>query len=101
MRDVICQFTEGPTTLPWAPPVPMPQPSARVLHLMHTDLAEKGVGLGSEMSPTSWALYCGPRSVQIAPSVYHAQPWDPEGLNGCANSGERGTIDARSETVRI
>ncbi|KAJ5373945.1 hypothetical protein N7517_005951 [Penicillium concentricum] len=73
MRDVIYGFTEGQGIPRRSSPVAMSRLSARVLHMMHTDLAEKGLGLGSEMSPTSWALYYGLKSVQIPQPVYHAQ----------------------------
>ncbi|KAJ5503350.1 hypothetical protein N7463_006224 [Penicillium fimorum] len=53
MRDVIYGFAEGPAIPRRSSPVAMSRLSARVLRIMHTDLAEKGLDLGSEMSPTS------------------------------------------------
>ncbi|KAL2698522.1 hypothetical protein AAEP93_009910 [Penicillium crustosum] len=53
MRDVIYEFTEGSDTPRRASPVAMSRFSARVLRFMHADMTEKGLGLDSEMSPTS------------------------------------------------
>ncbi|CAG8892451.1 unnamed protein product [Penicillium nalgiovense] len=78
MRDVIYGFTQGPDTPRRSSPVAMSRLSARLLRMMHADLAEKGLGLGSEMSPTSWALYYGLKSVQIPQPVYHAHKWNPK-----------------------
>ncbi|OQE02618.1 hypothetical protein PENSOL_c002G11059 [Penicillium solitum] len=99
MRDVIYEFTEGSDTPRRASPVAMSRLSARVLRLMHADLTEKGLGLGSEMSPTSWALYYGLKSVQIPQPIYHAQEWNPEELNRRAHSGEPGAISAGSDSI--
>ncbi|KAJ5257867.1 hypothetical protein N7505_001879 [Penicillium chrysogenum] len=99
MRDVIYGFSQGPHTPRRSSPVAMSRLSARLLHMMHNDLVEKGLGLGSEMSPTSWALYYGFKSVQIPQPVYHAQKWDPDELNRRANSGEPGAISAGSDSI--
>jgi hypothetical protein len=61
---------------------------------MHADKAEKGMGLASEMSPTSWALYYGLKAVQVPQPIYHAHDTNPVELNRRANSGKPGKISA-------
>lgn len=77
----------------------MSRVSARLLRLMHKDQTEKGLGLASEMSPTSWALYYGLKAVQIPQPIYHAHETDPVKLNLRANAGKPGKIGAGRNSI--
>lgn len=79
--------------------VSMSRISSRLLRLMHADKCEKGFGLASEMSPTSWALYYGLKAVQIPQPIYHEHETDPDDLNHRANSGKPGKISAGSNSI--
>ncbi|CAI7613448.1 unnamed protein product [Penicillium crustosum] len=79
--------------------VAMSRVSARLLRLMHKDKTEKGLGLASEMSPTSWALYYGLKSVQVPQPIYHAHSTDPVELNLRANTGKPGKISAGRNSI--
>jgi hypothetical protein len=53
---------------------------------MHTDQTHKGLGLASEMSPVSWALFYGLKAVHVPQPIYHAYGSDTHELNLRANS---------------
>ncbi|KAJ5996001.1 Protein of unknown function DUF3405 [Penicillium canescens] len=77
----------------------MSRVSARLLRLLHHDKVKMGVGLASEMSPISWALYYGLKAVQIPHPVYHESKWDPQVLNRRANPGEPGMVNAGIDSI--
>ncbi|KAJ5701446.1 hypothetical protein N7488_008994 [Penicillium malachiteum] len=93
-RDRIFNFKQGTRTPVRSSPVAMSRVSARLLRLMHADKSRAGYGLASEMSPVSWALFYGLKSVQVPMPVYHELKWDPVELNRRANPGEPGSVNA-------
>ncbi|OQE05130.1 hypothetical protein PENVUL_c027G06304 [Penicillium vulpinum] len=97
--DRVYNFRQKGRTPRRASVVAMSRVSARLLQLMHTDKAEKGFGLASEMSPTSWALYYGLKAVQVPQPIYHAHDTNPDELNLRANSGKPGQISAGPNSI--
>lgn len=94
-RGRIFNFPQGENMPRRAAVVAMSRVSARLLRLLHTDKAEKGVGLASEMSLASWALFYGLKAVQVPQPLFHDYAWDPAELNRRANSGDpRGEVNA-------
>ncbi|KAJ6014320.1 hypothetical protein N7540_008911 [Penicillium herquei] len=79
--------------------VAMSRVSARLLRRMHVDKVNLGLGMHSEMSPLTWALFYGLKSVQVPQPIYHAQKWDPVDLNARANPGEPGSINAGGDSM--
>ncbi|OQE05441.1 hypothetical protein PENVUL_c024G04218 [Penicillium vulpinum] len=98
-RDRVFNFPQDQETPRWAAVVAMSRVSARLLGLLHKDKVDSGVGLASEMSPISWALYYGLKAVQIPQPVYHNAKWDPEELNRHANPGEPGKVNAGHDSI--
>lgn len=79
--------------------VSMSRLSSRLLRVMHADKSEKGLGLASEMSPVSWALFYGLKAVQIPQPIYHGYEMDPVALNRRANTGRPGRISAGWDSI--
>ncbi|KAJ5936896.1 hypothetical protein N7466_003346 [Penicillium verhagenii] len=98
-RDRIFNFWQMGETPVRASPVAMSRVSARLLALMHADKTRRGFGLASEMSPVSWALYYGLKSVQVPLPIYHELSWDPVELDRRANSGKPGRVNAGPDSV--
>ncbi|KAJ5901283.1 hypothetical protein N7504_007276 [Penicillium tannophilum] len=98
-RDRIFNFLQGTRTPVRASPVAMSRVSARLLRLMHKDKTRGGFGLASEMSPVSWALFYGLKSVQVPMPIYHELKWDPVELNRRANPGKPGGINAGKKSI--
>ncbi|KAJ5768885.1 hypothetical protein N7520_003444 [Penicillium odoratum] len=98
-RDRIFNFWQGGRTPVRASPVAMSRVSARLLRLMHNDKTRSGLGLASEMSPVSWALFYGLKSVQVPQPIYHEKRWDPVELNRRANPGKPGSINAGKDSI--
>jgi hypothetical protein len=97
--DRVYNFRQKGHTPRRASVVAMSRISARLLRLMHKDKSEKGFGLASEMSPTSWALYYGLKAVQVPQPIYHAHKSNPDELNIRANSGKPGKISAGPNSI--
>lgn len=97
--DRVYNFRQKKHTPRRASVVAMSRVSARLLRLMHADKIEKGLGLASEMSPTSWALYYGLKAVQVPQPIYHAHYTDPIELNRRANSGKPGAISGGPNSI--
>ncbi|KAJ5968865.1 hypothetical protein N7501_005113 [Penicillium viridicatum] len=97
--DRVFNFRQKGRTPRRASVVAMSRVSARLLRLMHKDKTEKGFGLASEMSPTSWALYYGLKAVQVPQPIYHAHETNPVELNLRANSGKPGKISAGRNSI--
>ncbi|KAJ5503819.1 hypothetical protein N7463_006693 [Penicillium fimorum] len=98
-RDRVFNFPQDQETPRWTAVVAMSRISARLLGLVHNDKVKSGVGLASEMSPISWALYYGLKAVQVPQPVYHDTKWDPEELNRRANPGEPGKVNAGLDSI--
>ncbi|KAJ5448592.1 Protein of unknown function DUF3405 [Penicillium cf. griseofulvum] len=98
-RDRVFNFPQDQETPRWAAVVAMSRLSARLLGLLHNDKVKSGVGLASEMSPISWALYYGLKAVQVPQPVYHDVKWDPEELNRRANPGKPGKVNAGLDSI--
>ncbi|KAJ5791104.1 uncharacterized protein N7518_008115 [Penicillium psychrosexuale] len=99
LTNRIYNFRQRGSTPRRASVVAMSRVSARLLRLMHKDTTEKGLGLASEMGPTSWALYYGLKAVQIPQPIYHAHETSPVELNLRANSGKPGKISAGRNSI--
>ncbi|KAI3266490.1 hypothetical protein CBS147309_6207 [Penicillium roqueforti] len=98
-RDRVFNFPQDQETPRWAAVVAMSRISARLLGMLHKDKVKSGVGLASEMSPISWALYYGLKAVQIPQPIYHDAKWDPEELNRHVNPGEPGKVNAGLDSI--
>ncbi|CAG8048752.1 unnamed protein product [Penicillium salamii] len=98
-RDRVFNFPQDQETPRWAAVVAMSRISSKLLGLLHKDKVQSGVGLASEMSPISWALYYGLKAVQIPHPIYHDFHWDPVELNLCANPGEPGKVNAGKDSI--
>ena len=92
-RNLVYNFPQGKRIPRQASVVAMSRVSARLFKLMHTDQVESGLGLASEMSPISWALFYGLKAVQIPQPIYHANFWSPEELAIRANPGSPARIN--------
>ncbi|KAJ5929501.1 hypothetical protein N7454_006451 [Penicillium verhagenii] len=98
-RDHVFNFAQKGSTPRRASVVAMSRVSAHLLRLMHADKERTGLGLASEMSPTSWALYYGLKAVQVPQPIFHAHSWDPAELNRRANPGSPGAINAGRDSI--
>ena len=98
-RDRIDNFPQEGATPRRASVVAMSCISSRLLRLMHADQVEKGVGLASEMSPVSWALYYGLKAVQIPHPIYHSREFDAVELSRRVNPDEPGAISAGPDSI--
>ncbi|KAJ5779847.1 hypothetical protein N7457_007567 [Penicillium paradoxum] len=98
-RDRVFNFPQDQETPRRAAVVAMSRISTRLLGLLHKDKVKLGVGLASEMSPLSWAMYYGLKAVQIPQPIYHDSKWDPEELNRRANPGEPGKVNAGFDSI--
>jgi hypothetical protein len=98
-RDRVFNFPQEQETPRRAAVVAMSRVSARLLRLLHHDKVKMGIGLASEMSPISWALYYGLKAVQIPHPIYHESKWDPQILDRRANPGEPGKVNAGIDSI--
>ncbi|KAJ6088348.1 hypothetical protein N7486_009609 [Penicillium sp. IBT 16267x] len=98
-RDRIFNFLQGTRTPVRASSIAMSRVSARLLRLMHKDNTRSGFGLASEMSPVSWALFYGLKSVQVPLPICHELKWDPVELNRRANPGRPGGVNAGKKSI--
>ena len=79
--------------------VAMSRLSSRLLHRMHIDKVNSGLGMHSEMSPLTWAMFYGLKAVQVPQPIYHAHQWDVEDLNKRANAGKPGLINGGDDSI--
>ncbi|QQK46278.1 Reticulocyte-binding protein 2-like protein a [Penicillium digitatum] len=93
-RGRVFNFPQDQETPRRAAVVAMSCISARLLSTLLKNRVKSGIGLASEMSPISWALYYGLKAVQVPQPVYHNSKWDPEELNRRVNPGEPGKVNA-------
>ncbi|KAE8153148.1 hypothetical protein BDV25DRAFT_127477 [Aspergillus avenaceus] len=63
-----------------ASPITMWRVSKTLLDIMHADQAVNGVGLGSEMSAPTWALWHGLKAVHVPHPIYVDGQWTPQEL---------------------
>lgn len=98
-HDRVYNFRDKGRTPRRASVVAMSRVSARLLQFMHSDQVEKGFGLASEMSPSTWALFYGLKAVHVPQPIYHAHNTDVEELNRRANSGQPGAISAGPNSI--
>jgi hypothetical protein len=98
-RDKVFNFPQDLETPRRAAVVAMSRISARLLGFLHHDKKHSGVGLVSEMSPVSWAMYYGLKAVHIPHPIYHESKWDPQEINRRANPGEPGKVNAGVDSI--
>ncbi|KAL1967124.1 hypothetical protein VTN77DRAFT_3415 [Rasamsonia byssochlamydoides] len=101
-RNEIYNFEQGVATPRRTAVVTMSRVSSRLLRAMHRDQTEKGVGLASEMSAVSWAMYYGLKVVQIPQPLYlEGGDWEEDisALERRVNSGSPEKINARWESI--
>jgi hypothetical protein len=78
-RNRIFNFEQENATPRRTAIVTMSRTSSRLLRAMHCDQMEKGVGLVSEMSAVSWAMYYGLKVVHIPQPLYlEGNDWEEE-----------------------
>ncbi|GES61279.1 hypothetical protein ATEIFO6365_0006073800 [Aspergillus terreus] len=82
-----------------ASPVTMWRLSKRLLDLMHHDQATTGIGLGSEMSGPTWALWHGFKAVHVPHPLYLDGHWTAKELSRVYNPGEPDKINGGPHSV--
>jgi Protein of unknown function (DUF3405) len=87
-RDEVYNFEETDDLPRRSSVVAMSRVSASLLRAMHQDQVSRGLGLASEMSAVSWALYHGLKAVQAPHPIYLTGNWNLEELERRVNPGE-------------
>ncbi|KAJ5280883.1 hypothetical protein N7478_006255 [Penicillium angulare] len=85
--DKIWNFRYGLDTPRRAAVITMGRYSRRLLDLVHHAQATRGLGLASEMTGASWALYHGLKAVQVPHPIYADGLWTPRELAQTYNAG--------------
>ncbi|RAH67834.1 DUF3405 domain-containing protein [Aspergillus aculeatinus CBS 121060] len=82
-----------------ASPVVMGRISKRLITLMHEALADKGIGLASEMTAPSFALWHGLKVVHVPHPIYLDGKWTPKELGRILNPGTPEKINGGSDSI--
>ncbi|KAL4895304.1 hypothetical protein BDV59DRAFT_211635 [Aspergillus ambiguus] len=82
-----------------ASPVTMWRMSKRLLDLMHRDQATEGIGLASEMSGPTWALWHGFKAVHVPHPMYVDGKWTARELARIYNPGQPEKINGGPHSV--
>lgn len=84
-HDVLWNLT--PDTTRRASPVTMGRYSKRLLGLIHNAQTEHGIGLVSEMTAPTFALWHGLKAVHVPQPIYADGKWMPKELDQIVNKG--------------
>jgi hypothetical protein len=98
-RDKIWNFEQGTKTPRRVSSINITRLSKRLLDVMHQAQTSKGLGLASEMSATSWALFHGLKVVHIPHPLFLDGMWTSQELEGRFNSGPPEKIGGGPDSI--
>lgn len=97
--DKIWNFKYGLDTPRRAAVITMGRYSRRLLDLVHHAQATRGLGLASEMTGASWAMYHGLKAVHIPHPIYADGLWTPHELSRIYNRGPVENINGGEDSI--
>jgi hypothetical protein len=97
--DIIWNFRYGIDTPRRAAVITMGRYSKRLLDLIHNAQAAKGLGLASEMTGASWAMYHGLKAVHVPHPIYADGQWTSEELARIYNRGVPENINGGPDSI--
>lgn len=97
--DKIWNFKYGTDTPRRASVITMARYSKRLLNLVHHAQTTRGLGLASEMTGASWALYHGLKAVYVPHPIYADGQWTPKELARIYNPGPPENINGAADSV--
>ncbi|KAJ5899188.1 hypothetical protein N7495_003932 [Penicillium taxi] len=97
--DMVWNFRNGLDTPRRAAVITMGRYSRRLLDLIHQAQATRGLGLVSEMTGASWALYHGLKAVHVPHPIYADGKWTPRELARIYNRGEADNINGGDDSI--
>ncbi|KXG50850.1 uncharacterized protein PGRI_064220 [Penicillium griseofulvum] len=97
--DKIWNFKYGEGTPRRAAVITMGRYSKRLLDLIHHAQATKGLGLASEMTGASWALFHGLKAVHVPHPIYADGQWTPRELARIYNPGPPENVNGGSDSI--
>lgn len=80
-------------------PVAMGRVSRELLHQMHVIQIQRGMGLVSEMTPPSLALWHGLKAVHVPQPLYLDGKWTSKEINRIMNLGEPDKINGGPDSL--
>lgn len=95
----IWNFRHGPDTPRRAAVITMGRYSKRLLDLVHKAQATRGLGLASEMTGPSWALFHGLKAVHVPHPIYADGLWTPAELAAIYNRGTPDNINGAEDSI--
>ncbi|KAJ5779394.1 hypothetical protein N7457_007114 [Penicillium paradoxum] len=95
----IWNFKNGENTPRRAAVITMGRYSKRLLDLIHHAQATKGLGLASEMTGASWALFHGLKAVYVPHPIYADGQWTPKELARIYNPGPPENINGGPDSI--
>ncbi|KAJ5183661.1 hypothetical protein N7492_001277 [Penicillium capsulatum] len=97
--DRIWNFRYGLDTPRRTAVITMGRYSRRLLDFIHNAQATRGLGLASEMTGPSWALYHGLKAVHVPHPIYADGQWTPHELARIYNRGSPGNINGGPDSI--
>ncbi|KAJ5478145.1 hypothetical protein N7530_003654 [Penicillium desertorum] len=97
--DKIWNFRKGAGTPRRAAVITMGRYSKRLLDLIHHAQATKGLGLASEMTGASWALFHGLKAVYVPHPIYADGQWTPKELARIYNPGSPENVNGAPVSI--
>ncbi|BCS23138.1 uncharacterized protein APUU_31363S [Aspergillus puulaauensis] len=95
----IWNFKYGDNTPRRAAVITMGRYSKRLLDLIHDSQANEGLGLASEMTGASWALFHGLKAVYVPHPIYADGHWTPQELARIYNPGPPENINGGPDSI--
>lgn len=95
----IWNFKYGVETPRRAAVITMGRYSKRLLDLIHDSQATEGLGLASEMTGASWALFHGLKAVYVPHPIYADGHWPPQELGRIYNPGPPENINGDPDSI--
>ncbi|KAJ5374981.1 hypothetical protein N7517_006987 [Penicillium concentricum] len=97
--DKVWNFRYGEGTPRRAAVITMGRYSKRLLDLIHHAQATKGLGLASEMTGASWALFHGLKAVHVPHPIYADGQWTPKELARIYNPGPPENVNGGPDSI--
>lgn len=97
--DKIWNFRHGTETPRRTAVITMGRYSRRLLDLVHRAQATQGLGLASEMTGPSWALYHGLKAVHVPHPIFADGQWTPQELARIYNRGPPENINGGPDSI--
>ncbi|KAJ5892600.1 hypothetical protein N7504_009291 [Penicillium tannophilum] len=97
--NTIWNFKYGVETPRRTAVITMGRYSRRLLDLIHHSQATRGLGLASEMTGASWALFHGLKAVYVPHPIYADGQWTPEELARIYNRGPPENINGGPDSI--